>query len=93
MAGPGLRPKVKIVCPLCDERLTFTCFLQEGSSVNWVLSPSSYKHLGSCNGRREEKASGTGNEEGRGYVRSAPDPGEGTARDQGPLRLAELQVA
>lgn len=93
MAGPGLRPKVKIACP-CGERLTFTCFIQEVNSVNWVLSPSSYKHLGSCSGR-EEQVSGTAavEQESRGHVRSAPDPREGAARDQGPLWLAELQVA
>lgn len=90
--GVGLKPKVKIVCPNCDERLTFTCFYQQGNSVNWVLSPKSNAHLGSCS-EREEIASSARTEENRGHVRSAPDPGEGTARDQGPLRLAELQVA
>lgn len=92
MAGAGLRPKVRIVCPLCDERMTFTCFYQEGNTVNWVLTPKSNAHLGSCNGRKTE-ASGTGNEEGRGHVRSAPDPGEGTAGDQGPVWDGGLQAA
>ena len=92
MSGAGLKPKVKVVCPLCDERLTFTCFYPQGNSVSWVLSPKTNAHLGSCNGRKEI-ASGTRTEESRGHVRSAPNPGEGTARDQGPLPVGRLQAA
>lgn len=93
MKGPGLRPKVKVACP-CGERLTFTCFYQHDNSVNWVLSPKSNSHLGSCSGK-EEIASGTTEpeQESRGHVRSAQDSREGIARDQGTLRLAELQAA
>lgn len=90
MAGPGLRPRVLVICPLCEEQMTFTCHIREENSLSWVLSRSSYAHLASCKGKEDASL---GSEESRGHVRSAPDSREGTPSDQGPLPARQLQAA
>lgn len=91
MEGLGLRPKVKIECPLCGEQMKFDYINRTSdTSISWVLAPTSYAHLGSCNGKEEAPF---GSEESRGHVRSAPDSREGTPSDQGPLWPRQLQAA
>ncbi len=90
MAGPSLRPEVRIICPLCEERMRFAVHYREENSVNWVLAPISYAHLASCTGKEDASL---GSKESRGHVRSAPDSREGTPSDQGPVPERSLQAA
>jgi len=55
MPGQGLRPVVKMFCPICGIQLSLMCKNQESNSVSWVLTPSSSKHLGEPHNAIEEK--------------------------------------